>query len=196
MKILYAILIGLILSSCNPYVYMLNKTDEFYRLEGFILSDLGSVEVISENSFELHDSAITCLRNAGLTQYQADFTMRIKNGEGIKLSMRSVEHFFPDHPSISFFLTKNGYFVEENGVRVFEDTNFKLTHNFDYKVKLRNQGDIVKFELDCDTLYYEPTNLIATEYLFFETLSGSEAKIFGVSFIETIPIDEELKEDF
>lgn len=196
MKILYTILIFLFIAACHPYEYMLNKTDEFYRLDGYILSDLGSVEVESENSIKLHDPAVTCIRNAGLTQYQADFTMRIRRGDGVKFSMRSVEHFYPDHPAVSFYLTENGYYVEENGVRVFENPQFQLQYNFDYKVKFRNQGDIVKFELDCDTLYYEPTKLVATEYLCFETLKDTEAKIFGISFIETIPFDEELIEDF
>ncbi len=191
MKPIIIILLSFMLTlfSCAPDLYVLNRMDDM-RLNGIILSRLGSVEKVAGNALMLHPSAVTAMRNQGLTQMMADYSVTILNGTGIKIAFRTVCDTYPREPSIVLAYTTEGYTVYENGTIVAKSDTVRAIPNRPARIRIRNQGKMVKVTIGCDLVYYGRTQLPATEFIILETMDDTDAYIYGIKFADILETDD------
>lgn len=180
----------MILMACAPDQYVLNHRDEM-RLNGIIMSRLESVEKVADNALRLHPSAVTAMRYTGLTQFMADYSVKILKGSGMKFAFRTVSDTYPRDPSLVLAYTTDGYTVYENGRIVAKSDTVSAILNEPARIKIRNQGKMVKITIGCDLVYYAKTELPATEYVILETLEGTEAYIYGIEFADILESDDQ-----
>lgn len=183
--IIILLAIILLYSCVPPDIFMLNKRSED-RIDGFIVSKLDSVELVKDNAIMIHDGGIASLKLTGITQLKFDVTMLVEKGDGVKFSFRTVKHNYPNNPSISFVFSPSGSKVRDNNIIVADVDSVKLEYEKLHRIIIKNDGNLVRVKVDCDEIYVGKTELLATEYLIVESLSGTSAFLSGINFADIL----------
>ncbi len=155
------------------------------------MSPYGSVEKVADNALKLHPSAVTAMRYQGLTQMMADYSVTILNGTGIKIAFRTISNTYPLAPSLVLAYTTDGYTVYENGLIVAKSDTVRAVPNQPDRIRIRNQGRMVKITIGCDLVYYAATQLPATEYMILETMEDTDAYFYGIEFADILESDDQ-----
>ncbi len=188
------LLLILFITGCHPDRFFLNKKDE-NRIEGFIMShDLETVEITADNEFVLYEDALVSLRTLGLTQLVADFTVTLINGEGLTFYFRTVQNGFPEQPYIKFDYTTDACKVSENERLIVSVDSIKAKPKAPARIKIMNDGKLINITVDCDTVFYGKTELIATEFVLIRPNQNSRALLSGIFFNDVISINQEIRE--
>ena len=176
----------------QPDKFMLNKSDP-KPIAGYILSPLGTVEQVAENAIYVHQGGIVSLRNGGLTQLFADFTIEIRSGKGVKFAIRTNSIDYPNHPSITLEYTTDGCFIKENNAMIFERKEIKANQFEPARIKIINDGEFIIMAVDCEVLKVFKTKLKSTEYVVIESMENSDLLVSGIRFTNIIDeIDDNL----
>lgn len=178
--IILAILM-IIIQSCASEQFTLNYNYR-YSISGYIMNNLDGVEIVADNAIELFDGAIVSLRSLSLTQFSADFTMKLKSGKGLRFALRSTTNNYPKHPSITFDFTTEGYSISHNGNLVKQGNALKAQYNTPTKIIFENDGDLLKIKVDCEIVFWGKTKLPATEHIIIECLEDTYARLYGIDF--------------
>lgn len=200
-KFAFLAIIILAASACSPDQFKLHRgsPDE---IRGLIMTPYGSVDVYQyENRIEMGEHAALAMRSDPMTQYEADITTILKNGSGVRFAFRTVCNEYANRPSMALEFTTSGCRIIERGEIIRTVDSVKALPNKPYRVKIKNEGDLVKVRIDCDDIYIGTSELPATEYIIVETIGKSEAELKAIHFydcfegIEIYDIVEPAKED-
>ena len=173
-------LLFIIITGCTPDEFILNKNEG--DIHGKIWNGLDGMEVIGQNAMRIHSKARVSLRTYYLTQLFADLTVELRNGDNLKLAVRTNAVDWGIHPNITLDFSTEGMVVRENGVPVPLLHTMKAQLFEPRRVQITNDGSLVEIRIDCDTLCRFRTILPETEYLYIEGGDQTEALITGISF--------------
>ena len=178
------------LTGCSyTYFSLQNKTDDLYmdNIEGRIIteSNLNSIDQKSRrNAFLLDTASKVSLRVLGNTMHDADITVELKEGDGMRFYTRSAVYNHKNFQNITFDFTQFGSILKENGVLIKDFPEIKAVKDNKTRIIFRNDGTHLKIYVDCNELIDYKTNLFSTEYLIIETFQNSRADFSGVHFVE------------
>lgn len=171
------------ITGCSPDTFLLNINSDKI-LFGKILSAYGTVDVPSGNSVLLRTGGVAAIRRYTLTQHEAQFSVNLKQGSGIRFSFRTSEHNRENHDAIIFDYTENGCEIYENGRNLLKIDTISAKHNVPALIKIKNDGKYVKVSVDCADIYFSATNITSTEWIILEALEKSEILVYGIEYSE------------
>lgn len=174
----------LLLSSCNPTMFVLNSRGE-HIISGEILSSVESLEVTGDKQLTMYPGGKVALRVPLITLMIAEFTADIQQGEGLKFFMRTVVNDFEKIGNIEFDYTTKGSKVFENGRVIGMADSVAAKANQPRKIVIKNDGPVFCILADCDTVYSGRTNLNCTEFIIIEAFPDTKARLYGINFAET-----------
>jgi len=175
------IVAALLFIACSPDQFMLNKQND-RPLYGFIMSDLDSVQKTADNELRLHGGGIAAVRAEEITQLDADMTVKIISGDGLRFSFRTVSNEYDTNPGISFDFTPNGCTVKEKDKLLTSVDSIKAKPGSRSRIHIKNDGIHFFITVDCDTVIHSTTNLCSTEYIILKSLYSTEALVSSINF--------------
>jgi hypothetical protein len=184
MKHVYIIALLLALTSCAPDLFTLNRGIYNSRIYGLKMTSLDDVEVVNDNSIIIRNNGIAALAIAEKTQFEADLTVKLLSGHGLRFAFRTVSDNYSVHPAIFFDYTTDGSNVRENDHALAAVDSVKAKINQPSRIKIINDGKVFTILADCDTVYLGRTEIPATEYIIIESLRSSEALLSGINFAD------------
>jgi hypothetical protein len=186
-KILAFLFIMCILAACSPDQFII-KSNSGDQIPGVILSGLDGVQTPDElnidNALLLKEGGIAAIRRSKLTQFTADFTVNVMQGEGIRFSIRNISDHPENHPAINFDYMLKGSMVSGTGVPDLFVDSVKAELNKPARVKILNLGKVLTITVNCDTVYNTKVELPATEYMVFKALGSARVMLTGIEFID------------
>jgi len=177
--IIILIIVSGIIYSCAPDQFILNQRKREI-INGLIISNIDSVEVIGDNAIQLYGGGHVAMRRSHMTQILADFTVKILQGDGLRFAIRSVSDNFENHPAIFFDYTIKGSKVFEKGKFETIIDSVKAKVNDIKRIKIMNYGKNLFITVDCDTIFNGRTELPATEYILIQALKSTNVQISGI----------------
>lgn len=175
----------LILASCTPDRFYLNQNLPYEEeIAAIKIGNMDSVEKIAKNSFALYSGGFVDLycQEEPVTQLQADFTVDIKDGEGLDFYFRTIADHFENHKHINFQFSTNGCKVTEAGKLIVSVDSIKAQLNKLTRIKIENYGSLYNITVDCDTVYYGKSDLHATQHVLIKPINRTNTIIQGVKF--------------
>jgi hypothetical protein len=175
----------LILLSCSPDRFYLNQNLPYEEeIAAIKIGYIDSVEKIAKNAFALYSGGFVDLycQEIPVTQLQADFTVDIKDGEGIDFFFRTIADHFDKHSNINFQYSTNGCKVTEAGRLIVMVDSIKAQLNKPARIKIENYGSLYNITVDCDTVYFGKSNLHATQHILIKPVNITNAVFTGVRF--------------
>ncbi|HET7152652.1 MAG TPA: hypothetical protein VFJ29_02730 [Candidatus Kapabacteria bacterium] len=161
--------------------------------DNFSMNDAADVTQNTASSFDCHivtgygtadynkseifiqPNSIISARKYGETGFNAEFYIRVTEGDAARIRVRSEDVGKSVLPGICLTYAKEGCSIDapdeprkQLGVKAIDDWQ---------RVQIYSYGDSVKVKLGCDEVYTTRTNLHSTDYLIFESVDGSEAEI-------------------
>lgn len=158
-----------------------------YQIEGEILGAIDSVEVSHDNAFLLRPGGIVSLRMEGVTEFFSEFDLRVQQGSGVRLALRTSKYKYFERPSITCDFTSAGAEVKENGKLLAMKNDIKAVPGNLQKVRIHNYNHVCNIVIECDTVWSGRTDLFDSEYIVIESLGKTYAYISGMELHE---IDE------
>ena len=174
-----------ILLGCSPDQFYLNdRANDSEEISGLKIGSLDSVEVYAKNALKIYDGGMVDLicSYGGITQMKADITTNIMNGNGVRFAFRTIMDTYDTHPSITFDFTTDGCFVNENNISLTKVDSIKAKLGEKSRILIENYGKLVNIVVDCDTVYFGPTKLHATEHIIISPLKSSNVDLSGIFF--------------
>ena len=171
----------------HPDTFMLNETTSS-PIEAFKLSDISLVNKTFDNEFKMHRGGICAIKSEYITTNKLEFTIRLYEGNGLRVMTRTDKRKYKTEPGIVFEWTKKGTSFYENGQKLYSTSQFEAIDNFPTKFSFINNAKYYYLITDCDTIYKGTTTLPSTEYFIFESLDA-EMKITGISVEELYGFD-------
>jgi hypothetical protein len=191
MKTKYKFLLFLLLAissllyySCAPPDAFLLNRKEPVQILGLIMSDLESVEQVRDNALYLFPNAMVALKSEDITQLATDFTVELREGNGIRFAFRTISDNFEKQNKIIFDYTLNGCIVKENDILITKVDSIKAVFNEQKLIRVLNEGKTYSITVDCDTVVKARTSLLTTEYFIIQSLGNTEAVLSGIDFAD------------
>jgi len=184
MKNLLIILCAMLIACAPDQFYLNSRSVDSEEISGLIIGNLDNVDVYAKNALKIHESGMVDLicRSGGITQMKADITTNITSGDGVRFAFRTIMDSYDTHPSITFDFTKDGCFVNENNRSLTKVDTIKAKIGESSRILIENYGKLVNIVVGCDTVYFGPTGLSATEHIIISPLNSSDVDLSGIIF--------------
>ncbi|MES2766729.1 MAG: hypothetical protein V4642_12715 [Bacteroidota bacterium] len=169
----------------SPYTFILNKNTDL-PIGGYILSNLDSVDVISDNSLKLSGGKVI-LGAYYLTQFAAEFHTKITRGEGVRFILRSNGDSVNHLSALRFEYTVNGCRVLQGDSVLLKTTTLRANLNSLEKIRITNYGDLCRIEVGCDRIFERRISTPSTESVTIEALPDSEIILTNIDLERTRP---------
>lgn len=185
-KYIISVVIILLLWSCqDPYWFVLNnRTSHSWLLHGHKMCDMDSVEVYADDAFYMHQQSRVALRKVEMTEFEADFTLKIMQGHGVNFYLRSAMHNFESHNQVKFSYDSSGCNIFENGELIRYVDSVYAEPDERKRVIIKNFSHSYLILVDCDTVIYSRTKIPNSEYIIIESQENAEIDIRGITFTE------------
>ena len=185
--ILISVLLSFSLISCHPELFELNtQVPGEYVISGYNMSaDFEDIEFYADNAMRMYPGSKACMMLNGITDFAADMTVQLLEGQGLKFFIRSNCNYYPDHPAITFEYRIDGYIIKEDDRIVVESTRPVARYGERVRIVIHNYAKNIMITADCDTLCRFDTYIPNTEYIIAEALPGSSVDVSGISFTDT-----------
>ncbi|MGQ9819341.1 MAG: hypothetical protein ACUVQ1_05385 [Candidatus Kapaibacteriales bacterium] len=179
------------LLSDNFRGYIGSATDEFLincwyknQLLGKIYGICDSVLIFDSGVFIPNGRMISlCLD--GKTTYDADFSIKVPYGDGVRFFFRSARKEFEKFPGIKFEFTPFGCSLFENNKLIAKVDSIKLSYDTPFRIFLQNEGSLVQVIVGIDTVWQGVTSLPLSECIYVEPINGC-LKIEDVYFFDLL----------
>jgi hypothetical protein len=139
-----------------------------------------NVKQLDYNSILLRDSGIVSMAKPLLMSYIADFTVTIKEGQGVRFYLRNSPNKFKSFKGVSLTFSKEGLFFEENGKVQAKYSGYQAEIGRQYRLKIKNDGKYAKVYLDCDEMREYVCNLPLSEYIIAESIGASTVELKAI----------------
>jgi len=179
------ILLFTLIIACSPDQFYLNpRAVDSEEISGLIIGNLDNVDVYAKNALKINDSGMVDLicSYGGITQFKADMTTNLLDGNGVRFAFRTIMDTYDTHPSITFDFTTEGCYVNENNISLTKVDSIKAKLGGKSRILIENYGKLVNIVVDCDTVYFGPTKLHATEHIIVSPLKSSNVDLSGILF--------------
>lgn len=180
------------LISDNFRGYFGSATDEFSincwyknQLLGKIYGSSDSVSVFETGIF-IPNGRIISLCLDGKTTYDADFSIKVPDGDGVRFFFRSARKEFDKFQGFKFEFTPFGCNLFENDKLIVKVDSIKLQHEIPYRIFLQNEGYLVHVVIGIDTVWQGITSLPLSECIYLEPINGS-VQVEDVYFYDLLP---------
>jgi hypothetical protein len=184
----------ILLAGCGYYLdYLLPPPpDEFYwkstywtRCTGVILSPLDSVKQTHSNGYIMEKGGSVAYMSERLTNFRTIFTVKVLEGQGVRLRTRTTIERMKDEPGISLDYTTKGIEIRDGNTLIASTDTIRAIAGNEELIRFDIDGTIMRIAIGCNMPFIFTTKQAATEYMFTETLPASRVAITG---IEVIPI--------
>lgn len=180
------------LISDNFRGYVGTATDEFLincwyknQLLGKIYGSTDSV-LIYETGVFIPNGRMISLCLDGNTTYDADFSIKVPFGNGVRFFFRSARKEFDKHQGLKFEFTHFGCNLFENNKLIVRVDSIKLQPETPYRIFLQNEGNLVHVIIGIDTVWQGITSLPLSECVYLEPINGA-VEIEDVYFYDLFP---------
>lgn len=184
--ILYCFLISTMgLWACNPDQFYLNSTRNSIGtyIYGQKLTSIDSVEDTADNAFIINDGGQAALSSDLNTDFIADFTVSITQGNGARFRFRTTKHTLSEGRELAFVYSTTGSRVESNGTVIATLDTVRALANTPERVIITNWGRKYTIQVGCNIVYYGTSTLPTTEFVITESLPSSTVYLSGIDFI-------------
>ncbi len=178
---IHCLLVLLLLVSCVPDRFTLDKISGQNRIEGFEMRSIHDAEVNYDNAFTLNENGCVSLRAVNSTDGVWDFGFNFLFGENLNICLRDVPFEYQSPRALCINITNKVIRITDKGKEVFT-VNCIYDFSNAIRIKLVNDGFNYAVVLDCDTIYKGRTNIPSTEYIIFESLKNTKAFVSGIDF--------------
>ncbi|MCX6148414.1 MAG: hypothetical protein NTW25_14370 [Candidatus Kapabacteria bacterium] len=189
-KIILIILILNCLSACHFPIYetfYLNRgIPDAITISGNRLKNIDSIIKPSkyENVLILKPGALVSLKTSKLTQFTADFTIKLLKGDGLNFYFRTTDKDFDKNKCLRFEVTKIGCKLFDNNNQIGYYASSKIEENEKFRIKIINNGKLANVFFDCAELLKHKTNLSLTEYVIIESINSTTVELSGIDFAQ------------
>ncbi len=173
--------LSILANSCSPDTFVLNKYEGDNVIYVRMLNGIGKTEKINENSLEIKPDAIVSLKFIEETQFIDEFNLTLKSGNGVSLYLYTTEAEFGEQKNIEVNLTTAGYKIIKNEEMIAGSDSIKLELNKNYRIKIQQEGNLLKFSVNCADIIIQVSKYVSNEYLIFQTGRTSEIQIDGIT---------------
>lgn len=170
-------------SCAPPDAFILNRKEPV-QIYGLIMSGLETVEQVRDNALYLLPDAMVALKAEEKTQLATDFTVELRDGDGIRFAFRTISDNYEKQNKITFDYTINGCLVKENEKIITKVDSIRAVLNDQKLIRILNEGNTYSITVDCDTVIKARTKLLATEYVIIKALNRTEAVLSGIDFAD------------
>lgn len=177
-KIIIAILLIILLSSCNPYRFRFFNPESRMPIIVRNLSNLGDVEKETENSMFIKKGATAALRKFQVLEFIAEFNIEMIEGDEFDIYLRQVPHEFNENKGIRINIKNNFFSTYEDNILIDQGIIEKTTQE-DLYIKLVKDGKHLKFQFNCAETYLE-SYLVETEYLIVKNSDNTLTRVYGI----------------
>lgn len=186
-----ALFFAIVLTSCNPDSFMLNKYEERCWIQVKMLNGIEKAEKINENSFKINENAIISTKVIQTTQYSSDFDLKLIEGGEIDFYLFTTEYDFEEIPYLKIILTDKNYRIEKEGQIIAESDTLKVSSTVFNRVQFHQENAIFRFKFDCAMIQIPEVKLNSSEYIIIRTKENTKAIIRGLTntenYIKTNP---------
>lgn len=189
-KIILLILISLCINACHYPIhelfYLNRGIPETNTIVGYKIKNIDSIEKVSkyENVLLLKPGAFASLKSPNMTEFTADFTVKLIKGDGMNFYFRTNKDSFDKSKCMRLEVNKDGCRLFENNSQIGYYNSTKLLENEKFRIKIINNGKLANVFFDCVELCKYKTNLPLTEYMLVESLNSSTLELSGIDFAE------------
>ncbi|HYF04326.1 MAG TPA: hypothetical protein VEC36_13165 [Patescibacteria group bacterium] len=169
----------------SPYIFTLNKNSDM-RLGGYILSDLDSVDIISDKSVKLFGGGKIILGTYRQTQFTAELHTSVLRGDGLRFILRSNPDINNHAKALQFDYTRGGSRLFKGKTQLLE-SNVAVRLNAPEKIRITHYADMLRVEIGCDRVFETRVSDPATEYITIESLPGTEVLFSSIILERTLP---------
>lgn len=176
--------LSFITDASSPYTFTLNKNTDI-PIGGYILSNLDSTDIISDNSLKLSGDGKVILGAYYLTQFAAEFHTKITRGEGVRFILRSNTDSLHHLSALRFEYTTSGYRVLQGDSILLKTSVLRTNLNSLEKIRITNYGDLLRIEVGCDRIFERRISTPSTEYITMQAFPNSEVLLSNIDFERT-----------
>jgi len=140
-----------------------------------IITLYGTSDRTAKNGFTVYPGGIVSVRKFRQTEFNAEFYIKITNGDSAHIRIRSEDLGTSVSPGILLTYGKDGSYIDEPGkrrrglsVRAIDDWQ---------RVQILSYAKRVRVIIGCDTVLDEKSNLMLTDCLVFESAGENEYMI-------------------
>jgi hypothetical protein len=169
----------------SPYIFTLNKNSDM-RLGGYILSNLDSVDIISDKSLKLFGGGKIILGTYRQTQFTAEFHTKVLRGDGMRFILRSNPDTNNHANALKFEYTRSGSRLLKGATELLKNST-AVQLNSPEKVRITHYADMLRVEIGCERIFETRVSDPATEYITIESLPGTEVLFSDIIFDRTLP---------
>lgn len=194
--LLIPLLLAMFLSGCSIFKGFFPPPDEFYLNQyrgydgmyatyifGQKLTSIDSVEDTANNAFTIYSGGQAALSSDLNTDFIADFTVSITEGNGARFRFRTTKHTLSEGRDLAFVYSTTGSRVEANGTVIATLDTVRALANTPERVIITNWGRKFTIQVGCNIVYYGSSTLPTTEFIITETLPSSTVSLSGIDFI-------------
>lgn len=188
LKTSFTLLVSIILlacAACTPDQFKLNRMQNIVACE--VIGSLDGAEQTANNAIDFNGGTVV-LRTYSLTQFIADFSVNVRNGEGFSFYIRTTKHDFQQGNFIRFNYSINGCSICESGKPEIFNNSVAASLNRHERINLINDGKIVIVKVGCDTVFSLITERHATDCMLVKSINGTKGSLYG---IDIMPFYEE-----
>jgi len=175
------ILALIILLSCTPDRFTLDKISGQNRIDGFELRTISDATAKYDNAFILNENGIVSLRAAGETDGVWDFGLNFLYGSDLNIVLRDVAYEFREPYALMINISNDIVSIQNFGQTDFKQKT-KCNFSKTVRVQIINDGFNYSLVLDCDTVYKGRTKTPNTEFIIFESIDNTKAFVSGIDF--------------
>jgi len=147
------------------------------------LTSIDSVEDTANNAFIIYDGGQAALSSDLNTDFIADFTVNITQGNGARFRFRTTKHTLSEGRELAFVYSTTGSRVESNGTVIATLDTVRALANTPERVIITNWGRKYTIQVGCNIVYYGTSTLPTTEFVITESLPSSTVYLSGIDFI-------------
>ncbi|MFN8358790.1 MAG: hypothetical protein U0264_02645 [Candidatus Kapaibacterium sp.] len=180
-----AFLCSVVITACSPDQFFLNANRESHGTYIFCekLASIDSVERTADNAMIIYDGGKVALSSDLNTDFIADYTVSVDEGQGVRFRFRTTKHDLPDGRELAFVYSTTGARVEAAGVTIATLDTVRAALHTPERVIISNWSNRYTIQVGCSIVYYGTSSLPTTEFSFAETLPGSTVSLSGIDFI-------------
>lgn len=178
MKISLILLVVIFLNSCNPRVFNLYENDLNKTVSVYYLGKLHNVIKINENSLLFKDSSLVSIKFFGVTNHKIEFNTKNISNQDFTINLRNIFDKYKRDNGISINIQENHYNIFQKNELIKHGTLIDDNLYFYFE----NDGKYLKIKINCDDIFIENINILATEYLIIENKSRSSFEISGLNW--------------
>lgn len=176
---IFSLLLALI--SCSPDSFVLNKYGEANPIYVKMLNGIDKAEKINNNSLKINSNAIISLKFIEKTQDFKEFNLQLIEGKEVDLYLYTTDVEFEEKADVKIKLSVDKYEILKDNQIVAQSDTIKLVPLQNHLIKIKQDGNLLKFSIDCADITLQVHRYNSSEYLILRTLDETKVLVQGIT---------------